>query len=92
METWVSRPRLLSRGLSMAATGWNGQESVLAAALATSIQQAITAAGGGSDPAVDSLAQGIANGLIPFLVANSLVSGVVTTGPGAGGVVTGANQ
>ena len=64
----------------MPGTGWTGKEALLKVALVNSITTAITAAGGSGGVAIQPLAEGIANGLIPFLVANSLVQGVAALG------------
>lgn len=69
-------------------------ENTLKASLITAIEAGILAQTGQAPTApnlISGLSAGIANAAIPFLTANLLVTvtGAVTTGVGAGGVVTG---
>jgi hypothetical protein len=78
-----------------------GMESTLKSQLVAAIQAGIAAECGYAvmtPNCINGLAKGIADAIIPFLVANiqvnpgQAVTGVVTTGAGAGGAVVGASS
>ncbi len=78
-----------------------GMEAALQAQLVAAIHAGIAAECGASPMTpncIDGLAKGIADAIIPFLVANlqvnagQAITGTVTSGPGAGGAVTGASS